>query len=91
MSNTPVVAVPLAAGPPTGPAAPGHTGMGSIPYPGDVTFRVWSMFADSVSVSGDFNGWTAPPWRATLLALTRLLGGRIGYSARNKGKILAIP
>ncbi len=45
------------------PAAAQHTGMGAIPYPGGVTFRVWSIFADSVSVVGDFNGWspTATP------------------------------
>lgn len=45
------------------PASPQHTGMGAIPYPGGVTFRVWSMFADSVSVVGDFNNWstTATP------------------------------
>src|ERR1700761_7434050 len=40
------------------PAAPGHTGMGAIPYDGGVTFRVWTPFADSVSVVGDFNNWT---------------------------------
>jgi 1,4-alpha-glucan branching enzyme len=40
------------------PAAPGHTGMGAIPYAGGVTFRVWSIFADSVSVAGDFNNWS---------------------------------
>ena len=45
------------------PASAQHTGMGAIPYLGGVTFRVWSMFADSVSVVGDFNGWspTATP------------------------------
>jgi 1,4-alpha-glucan branching enzyme len=32
--------------------------MGAIPYAGGVTFRVWSMFADSVSVVGDFNSWS---------------------------------
>ncbi len=47
------------------PAASEHTGMGAIPYAGGVTFRVWSIFADSVSVVGDFNEW-APS--ATLLA-----------------------
>jgi 1,4-alpha-glucan branching enzyme len=48
------------------PAAPGHTGMGAIPYgqgvgqgvAQGVTFRVWTPFADSVSVVGDFNHWT---------------------------------
>jgi 1,4-alpha-glucan branching enzyme len=45
------------------PAAPEHTGMGAVPYVGGVTFRVWSIFADSISVVGDFNGWstTATP------------------------------
>jgi 1,4-alpha-glucan branching enzyme len=27
-------------------------------FPGGVTFRVWSMFADSASVVGDFNNWS---------------------------------
>jgi 1,4-alpha-glucan branching enzyme len=35
--------------------------MGAIPYSGGVTFRVWSIFADSVSVAGDFNAWTPTP------------------------------
>ena len=37
--------------------------MGAIPYQGGVTFRVWAKFASSVSVAGDFNGWstTASP------------------------------
>lgn len=45
------------------PASTQHPGMGAIPYPGGVTFRVWSLFADSVSVVGDFNNWspTATP------------------------------
>ena len=60
MSATPVVAASPAAHP-IAPAAAGHTGMGAIPYPGGVTFRVWSMFADSVSVSGEFNSWTSTP------------------------------
>ncbi|TAH38095.1 MAG: 1,4-alpha-glucan branching protein [Planctomycetota bacterium] len=34
-------------------------GMGSIPYPGGVTFRVWAPHAGQVHVSGDFNGWSA--------------------------------
>lgn len=54
MGATPVASVPSIA-----PADPGHKGMGAIPYPGGVTFRVWSMFADSVLVAGDFNGWSA--------------------------------
>jgi len=58
MSASPVPAVASVA-----PASAEHTGMGAIPYPGGVTFRVWSMFADSVSVVGDFNDWstTATP------------------------------
>jgi 1,4-alpha-glucan branching enzyme len=32
--------------------------MGAIPYPGGVTFRVWSIFADSIHVAGDFNAWS---------------------------------
>ncbi len=42
----------------TAPADSAHTGMGAIPFEGGVTFRVWSKFGDSVSVVGDFNGWT---------------------------------
>jgi 1,4-alpha-glucan branching enzyme len=51
------------AAPSVAPASPDHTGMGAIPYSGGVTFRAWSMFADSVSVVGDFNKWstTATP------------------------------
>jgi 1,4-alpha-glucan branching enzyme len=40
------------------PAAAAHEGMGATLYEGGVTFRVWQMFGDSVSVVGDFNNWT---------------------------------
>jgi len=70
MSDSPVVAVPPIAGPPMAPADPTHTGMGAIPYPGGVTFRVWSMFADSVAVAGDFNGWTPTPMERDAPACT---------------------
>ena len=53
MSVSPVPAIAFVA-----PAAPDHTGMGAIPYDQGVTFRVWTPFADSVSVVGDFNNWT---------------------------------
>ena len=33
-------------------------GMGSIPYAGGVTFRVWAPNAASVFVEGDFNNWS---------------------------------
>jgi 1,4-alpha-glucan branching enzyme len=33
-------------------------GMGSIPYPGGVTFRVWAPNANAVAVEGDFNNWS---------------------------------
>jgi len=33
-------------------------GMGSIPYNGGVTFRVWAPHAASVFVAGDFNNWS---------------------------------
>jgi 1,4-alpha-glucan branching enzyme len=36
----------------------GRSGMGSILYPGGVTFRVWAPNADSVAVAGSFNGWS---------------------------------
>lgn len=41
-------------------------GMGSIPYNGGVTFRVWAPNAVSVLVEGDFNNWsqTANPLAA---------------------------
>jgi 1,4-alpha-glucan branching enzyme len=51
-------AAPLPAIPSVAPAAPEHTGMGAIPYDRGVTFRLWSLFADSVSVVGEFNNWT---------------------------------
>jgi len=35
-----------------------QTGMGSIPYKDGTAFRVWAPFADSVSVAGEFNGWS---------------------------------
>lgn len=54
MGNAAVPAAPA----PVAPADAAHTGMGAIPYSGGVTFRVWEMFGDSVSVIGDFNGWT---------------------------------
>ncbi len=39
---------------------PSHRpGLGSIPYPGGVTFRVWAPFARWVRVAGSFNGWNA--------------------------------
>ena len=34
-------------------------GMGSIPYAGGTTFRVWAPFADSAAVAGEFNEWHA--------------------------------
>ncbi len=40
------------------PAVPStHGGMGAIPYPGGVTFRVWAPHAQAVSVTGGFAGW----------------------------------
>lgn len=32
-------------------------GMGAIPHPGGVAFRVWAPHAERVSVIGSFNGW----------------------------------
>lgn len=34
-----------------------HLGMGAIPYPGGVTFRVWAPHAEKVFVTGTFNQW----------------------------------
>ncbi len=34
-----------------------HTGMGSIPFDGGTTFRVWAPHANSVKLAGDFNNW----------------------------------
>ncbi|MBX9583298.1 MAG: alpha amylase C-terminal domain-containing protein [Gemmataceae bacterium] len=34
-----------------------HPGMGAIPHPKGVAFRVWAPHADAVSVIGSFNGW----------------------------------
>ena len=36
-----------------------HDGRGAIPFDGGVAFRVWAPFADTVSVIGDFNDWSA--------------------------------
>jgi len=38
--------------------ASSRPGMGAIPYPGGVAFRVWAPDVDDVSVAGDFNGWS---------------------------------
>ena len=32
-------------------------GMGAIPYPGGIAFRVWAPHADEVFVTGTFNSW----------------------------------
>ncbi len=32
-------------------------GMGAVPYPGGVSFRVWAPFAERMFVTGDFDGW----------------------------------
>src|SRR5205814_3198818 len=37
--------------------ASSRPGMGALPYPGGVTFRVWAPFAAAVTVAGTFNGW----------------------------------
>ena len=34
-------------------------GMGAIPYPGGVTFRVWAPLAQGVRVAGEFTSWEA--------------------------------
>lgn len=49
----------LALGAPPAFAQSARPGMGSIPYPGGVTFRVWAPDAATVTVEGDFNGWSA--------------------------------
>ena len=33
-------------------------GMGAVPYPGGITFRVWAPHADQVYVTGTFNDWS---------------------------------
>jgi len=33
-------------------------GMGAVPWPGGVTFRVWAPHAESVAVHGSFEDWT---------------------------------
>ncbi len=35
-------------------------GKGALPYDGGVTFRTWALFADAVSVEGEFNEGQAP-------------------------------
>ena len=39
-------------------SASSRPGMGSIPYNGGVTFRVWAPGASRVWVAGDWNGWS---------------------------------
>ena len=46
---------------PFGFAQSARPGMGSIPYAGGTTFRVWAPFADSAAVAGEFNGCRAAP------------------------------
>ena len=41
------------------PIASFRPGMGAVPYPGGVTFRVWAPHADALAVTGSFDGWTA--------------------------------
>lgn len=33
-------------------------GMGSVPFTGGTTFRVWAPFANSVQIAGSFNAWS---------------------------------
>ncbi|MEZ0276369.1 MAG: alpha-amylase family glycosyl hydrolase [Roseimicrobium sp.] len=43
------------------PHTSSKSGMGAIPYsdaPAGTTFRVWTPFAQKVSVAGNFNGWS---------------------------------
>ncbi len=40
------------------PAPSNRPGLGSMPYPGGVTFRVWAPSAPWVRVSGTFNQWS---------------------------------
>jgi len=35
-----------------------HMGMSAIPYDAGTAFRVWAPFATTVSVAGEFNGWS---------------------------------
>jgi hypothetical protein len=72
MSNLPIVALLTAARSPTAPAAPVHTGMGAIPYFEGVTFRVCSMFADSVSVSEN----RGASWSAVRKAIVYLMDSK---------------
>lgn len=43
------------------PAQSSRLGMGSVPYEGGTTFRVWAPFANSAAVAGEFNDWKAAP------------------------------
>ena len=36
-------------------------GLGSVPYSGGTTFRVWAPFASEAAVAGEFNDWRAAP------------------------------
>lgn len=39
-------------------SASDRPGMGAVPFPDGVSFRVWAPNAASVAVAGDFNGWS---------------------------------
>lgn len=41
--------------------ASSRSGMGSTPYAGGTSFRVWAPNANAAYVTGDFNGWSQSP------------------------------
>ena len=69
-------------GEPAHVATSNHPGMGALPYPGGVAFRVWAPFASSVCVAGSFNAWstTAAPLTAEVGGFwsTDVAGARVG-------------
>jgi 1,4-alpha-glucan branching enzyme len=48
-------------GSPGAPAPSSREGMGAVPYPGGVGFRVWAPNAAEVAIAGSFSGWKAVP------------------------------
>ena len=60
--NSSTVSITVSA-PPVAPVASTRSGMGSIPYSGGVTFRVWAPNGTAVAVAGDFNGWSGTATR----------------------------
>jgi 1,4-alpha-glucan branching enzyme len=56
-------------------------GMGALPHPGGVAFRVWAPHANQVYVKGDFNDWsdTAHPMTLEEKGYARQVTNSVGH------------